>query len=266
MAIYHLSAKVISRAVGRSSVAAAADRAAGRLRDDRQGLEHDYSRKGGVVHSEIVAPKNAPDWMCDRDQLWNAVEAVEKRRDAQLCREVQLALPHELSRAAQLELVRGFVGREFVTRGMIADIAIHASHRKGDPRNEHAHVMLTLREITQAGFGNKDRSWNERALIGRWREKWAERINHSLARAGHQERVDHRTLEAQRGDTERQAAEARAANDNERAGALEVEAIVLDREPQPKRCLPGCRSARYRVLHRLFLHRHCNFDTLDACE
>ena len=82
MAIYHLSAKVISRAAGRSSVAAAAYRTAGRLRDDRQGLEHDYSRKGGVVHSEIMAPENAPDWMRDRDQLWNAVEAVEKRRDA----------------------------------------------------------------------------------------------------------------------------------------------------------------------------------------
>lgn len=86
MAIYHLSAKVISRAGGRSSVAAAAYRTAGRLRDDRQGLEHDYSRKGGVVHSEIIAPENAPDWMRDRDQLWNAVEAVEKRRDAQLAR------------------------------------------------------------------------------------------------------------------------------------------------------------------------------------
>jgi len=151
-----------------------------------------------------------------------------------LASEVQLALPHELAPHAQLELARGFVGREFVARGMIADLAIHASHRKGDPRNEHVHVMLTLREITGEGFGNKDRSWNERALIGHWREEWAEHVNRALDRAGHEERVDHRTLEAQRKDAERQAAEARAANDNERAGVLEIEAVVLDREPQPK--------------------------------
>ena len=125
VAIYHLSAKVISRAGGRSSVAAAAYRTAGRLRDDRQGLEHDYSRKGGVVHSEIIAPENAPDWMRDRDQLWNAVEAVEKRRDAQLAREIEVALPRELDRGERLELLRGFVQREFVDRGMIADVAVH---------------------------------------------------------------------------------------------------------------------------------------------
>lgn len=234
MAIYRLSAQVISRADGRSATAAAAYRSGGRIADERTGQVHDYERRSGILHEEIMAPSDTPEWMLDREALWNAVERVEKRRDAQLCREVQLALPHELGRAAQLELVRGFVGREFVTRGMIADIAVHASHRKGDARNEHAHVMLTLREITQAGFGNKDRSWNDRALLGQWREEWAEHVNHALDRAGHQERVDHRTLEAQRGDAERQAAEARAANDNERAEALEVEAVVLDREPQPK--------------------------------
>lgn len=181
-----------------------------------------------------MAPPNTPEWMLQREALWNAVERVEKRHDAQLCREVQLALPHEIGKAAQLELVRGFVERAFVSNGMVADIAIHASHRKGDRRNEHAHVMLTLREITKAGFGKKDRSWNDRALIGQWREEWAERVNYALARAGRDERVDHRTLEAQRRDAERQAIEARASNDNERAQALEVEAIALNREPQPK--------------------------------
>jgi ATP-dependent exoDNAse (exonuclease V) alpha subunit len=234
LAIYRLSAQVISRADGRSATAAAAYRSGGRIADVRTGQLHDYERRSGILHEEIMAPANTPEWMLDRETLWNAVERVEKRHDAQLCREVQLALPHELGRAVQLELVRGFVGRAFVSKGMVADIAIHASHRKGDPRNEHAHVMLTLREITPAGFGNKDRSWNDRGLIGRWREEWAEHVNYALARAGHQERVDHRTLEAQRGDAERQASEARAANDNERAQALEIEAVVLDRDPQPK--------------------------------
>jgi ATP-dependent exoDNAse (exonuclease V) alpha subunit len=234
VAIYRLSAQVISRGDGRSATAAAAYRSGGRIADERTGQLHDYERRSGILHEEIMAPPLTPEWMLDREALWNAVERVEKRRDAQLCRELQLALPHELGRVAQLELVRGFVGREFVARGMIADIAVHASHRKGDARNEHAHVMLTLREITKAGFGNKERSWNDRALLGHWREEWAEHVNRALSRAGHDERVDHRTLEAQRADVERQAAEARAANDNDRAHVLEVEAVILDREPQPK--------------------------------
>lgn len=234
MAIYRLSAQVISRADGRSSTAAAAYRSGGRIADERTGEVHDYERRGGVEHEEIMAPPDTPQWMLDREALWNAVERVEKRRDAQLCRELQLALPHEVDRAGQLELVRGFVRQEFVDRGMIADIAIHASHRQGDQRNDHAHVLLTLREVTKEGFGAKDRSWNDRALLGQWREEWAEHVNHALARAGHEERVDHRTLEAQRMDVERQAGEARAANDNERADVLEVEAVILDREPQPK--------------------------------
>ena len=95
MAIYHLSAKVIGRKAGRSSVAAAAYRSGGRLRDERQGIEHDYSRKGGVVHAEILAPETAPDWMRDRDRLWNAVEVVERRRDAQLAREIEVSCEKE---------------------------------------------------------------------------------------------------------------------------------------------------------------------------
>jgi hypothetical protein len=234
MAIYRLSAQVISRAEGRSVTAAVAYRSGQRVADERTGKVFDYERRGGVVHEEIMAPPHTPEWMRDRQSLWNAVELAEKRKDAQLCREVQLALPHELGRAAQLDLVRGFIGQEFVGRGMIADIAIHASHRKGDPRNDHAHVMLTMREITSDGFGNKNRDWNDKVLLVHWREGWAEHVNRALGRAGQGERVDHRTLEAQRLDAERQAAQARAANDNERATVLEVEAVILDREPQPK--------------------------------
>lgn len=195
---------------------------------------HDYARRGGVAHEEIIAPENTPEWMKDRDALWNAVETAEKRKDAQLSREVQLALPHELSPAQRLALVRGFVSREFVARGMIADIAIHEPHRQGDDRNHHAHVMLTLRELTADGFGNKNRAWNAREAIEQWREAWAEAINRALERAGHEQRVDHRTLEAQRAEAAVKAEQARAANDNRTAHVMEFEAARLDRDPEPK--------------------------------
>lgn len=234
MAIYHLSAKVIGRSGGRSSVAAAAYRTAGRLRDERQGVEHDYSRKGGVVHVEIVAPENAPYWMRDRDQLWNAVELVEKRKDAQLAREVEVALPRELDRAQRLDLLRGFVQREFVDRGMIADVAVHEAKARDGQAQPHAHVMLTMRELTGEGFGKKDRSWNEPTRLVGWREAWARDANAALERAGHSERIDHRTLEAQREDVERAADVARGGGQDELALELDKKVIQLDREPEPK--------------------------------
>ena len=232
MAIYHLSAKVISRAGGRSSVAAAAYRTAGRLRDDRQGLEHDYSRKGGVVHSEIMAPDNAPDWMHDRDQLWNAVEAVEKRRDAQLAREIEVALPRELDRGARLELLRGFVQREFVDRGMIADVAVHEGKARDGQSQPHAHVMLTMRELTGEGFGKKDRSWNAPDLLMGWRAAWARDANTALERAGRSERIDHRSLDVQRAEAEQQVERARGGGQEELALEREKKVVELSREPE----------------------------------
>jgi len=150
VAIYHLSAKV--------TVAAAAYRSAGRLRDERQGIEHDFSRKRDVVHTEIIAPENAPDWMRDRDQLWNAVELVERRKDAQLAREIEVSLPRELDRDARLELVRGFVDREFVERGMIADVAVHEGRARDGLEQPHAHIMLTMRELTGNAGGRLGRA------------------------------------------------------------------------------------------------------------
>lgn len=234
VAIYHLSAKVISRAGGRSSVAAAAYRSGGRLHDARQGVEHDYSRKGGVVHSEIMAPANAPKWMRDRDQLWNAVEAVEKRRDAQLARELEVALPRELDRGARLELLRGFVQREFVDRGMIADLAIHEGTARDGHGQPHAHVMLTMRELTGEGFGKKDRSWNAPDLLMGWREAWARDANTALERAGRPERIDHRSLDVQRADVEQQLERARGDGQDDLALAREKKVIELSREPEPK--------------------------------
>lgn len=205
MAQYRFSSQVIGRATGRSAVAAAAYRAGQSLTDERTGLAHDFSRKRGVAHSEIMAPDNAPDWMRDRARLWNAVELAEKRKDAQLSREVQLSLPHELTDAQRLELVRGFVNSQFVARGMIADVAIHHPDRDSDERNHHAHIMLTMRALTVEGFGGKAREWNDKELLQSWREEWASQQNRILEREGHAARVDHRSLEAQGFDREPQA-------------------------------------------------------------
>lgn len=194
MAQYRFSSQVVSRSTGRSAVAAAAYRAGTSLADERTGLTHDFSRKRGIAHAEIMAPENAPAWMLDRSRLWNAVEAAEKRRDAQLSREVQLSLPHELTEAQRIELVRGFVNSQFVARGMIADIAIHRPDHQSDDRNHHAHIMLTMRELTGEGFGNKAREWNDKELLQTWREEWAHEQNRTLERYNHPSRVDHRSF------------------------------------------------------------------------
>jgi len=234
IAIYRFSAQVISRSAGRSATAAAAYRAGVLIEDGRTGQVHDYKRRSGVVHAIILVPENTPDWMTDRTALWNAVELVEKRKDAQLSREVQLALPHELNDAQRLSLVQEYVHQAFVARGMIADIAIHAPHRQGDNRNWHAHVMLTMREITADGFGKKERAWNETALIEQWRETWQKAVNQALDRAGHAGRVDHRSLEEQRAEAVEKAEQARAANDNAKAWVFDLAAIRLNRDPEPK--------------------------------
>src|SRR3546814_14817795 len=122
MAIYHFSAKVISRANGSSAVASAAYRAAERLHDDRLGRDHDFSNKAGVVHSEIMLPEGAPERLNDRTTLWNEVEAGEIRKDAQLAREVEFSIPREMNQAQGIALARDFVEKQFVERGMVADL------------------------------------------------------------------------------------------------------------------------------------------------
>src|SRR5689334_20539201 len=161
--------------------------------------------------------------MADRERLWNAVEASEKRKDARLARETQLALPRELDRGAQLELVRGFVAEQMVARGMVADFVVHDVRARDGGRQPHAHVMTTTRAIDATkplGFGGKVRAWDDRDLVLEWREAWAGHVNAALEQARTPERVDHPTLEAQR-------LEAAAAGDFDRAAEL-------DREPEPK--------------------------------
>ena len=204
MAIYHFSAKIISRAAGSSALAAAAYRSASRLHDERLGRHHDFSNKAGVVHSEVLLPEGAPEAWQDREQLWNDVEAAELRKDAQLAREVEFAIPRELNQVEGIRLARDFVEREFVSRGMVADLNVHWDIAPDGNPKPHAHVMLSLREVTKEGFGAKVRDWNRTELLTHWREAWESHVNGRLAELDIDARIDHRSLEAQGIDLEPQ--------------------------------------------------------------
>ncbi|MGX7872003.1 Ti-type conjugative transfer relaxase TraA [Mesorhizobium sp. ORM6] len=197
MAIYHLHVKVIGRKAGSSAVASAAYRSASRLRDERIERTHDFSAKRGVVHSEVMLPESAPEAWRDRERLWNDVEAFEMRKDAQLAREVEFALPRELSQAQGIELARDFVQDEFVSKGMVADLNVHWDRAEDGSPKPHAHVMLTMRSVDENGFGAKVRDWNATQLVERWRERWADLANERLAELDIDARIDHRSLEAQ---------------------------------------------------------------------
>jgi ATP-dependent exoDNAse (exonuclease V) alpha subunit len=198
MAIYHLHVKVIGRKSGSSAVASAAYRSGSRLRDERLGRDQDFSAKRGVVHSEVMLPENAPEAWGDRERLWNDVEAFEIRKDAQLAREVEFAIPREMTQAQGIELARDFVRSEFVDRGMIADLNVHWDMAEDGMPKPHAHVMLTMRVVDENGFGRKVREWNRTEMVERWRERWAELANERLAELDIDARIDHRSLEAQR--------------------------------------------------------------------
>lgn len=204
MAIYHFSAKVISRANGSSAVASAAYRSASQLQDERLGRSHDFSNKAGVVHSEILLPQGAPERLTDRAILWNEVEAGEKRKDAQLAREVEFAIPREMNQAQGVQLARDFVENQFVKRGMVADLNVHWDIGKDGQPKPHAHVMLSMREMEPEGFGQKVREWNGTTLLKEWREAWECHVNQRLAELDIDARIDHRTLAEQGIDLEPQ--------------------------------------------------------------
>ena len=204
MAIYHLSIKIISRGKGKSAVAAAAYRAGEKITNGYDGIIHDYTRKGGVIHTEILLPDNAPPEYSDRAVLWNSVEKSERYKTAQLSREIELALPKELTHMQNRSLVREYVKTNFVEKGMCADIAIHDSGNE----NPHAHIMLTMRPIEQNGkWGQKSHTvdgqkiptvdWNEQSKAEDWRATWAELANRYLEKLNHAERIDHRSYERQ---------------------------------------------------------------------
>ena len=222
MAIYHCSIKVISRGKGKSAVAAAAYRAGEKITNEFDGMTHDYTHKGGVVHTEILLPNQAPAEYADRAVLWNEVEKIEKAKNAQLAREIEIALPRELTREQGISLVREYVKRHFVAAGMCADFAIHDT----GGGNPHAHIMLTMRPFDERGaWGAKQKKeyildrdgnkiydpkkrqykcksipatdWNEQTKAEEWRAAWARLCNQALEQNGHAERVDHRSYERQ---------------------------------------------------------------------
>ena len=201
MAIYHLSVQVISRGQGRSCVAAAAYRAGEKLEDVRQGLIQDYTRRHDVRETWIQAPEGGPAWVTDRQALWTAVDAAEKRKDARTAREVNVALPRELTPEQQREAVQEFVQAAFIERGMVADVALHEGHDAHEP-NPHAHILLTTRTLTPEGFGAKNRDWNAKELLVTWRTQWEITCNEALEEAKQTARIDARSL-ADQGVTDR---------------------------------------------------------------
>ena len=273
MAIFHLSVKVISRAAGRSAVAAAAYRAGERLHDERLDRDHDFTNKSGVVHNEVLLPENTPEDFADREKLWNAVEATEKRKDAQLSREVEFAIPREMNQAQGIELARDFVQSEFVDAGMIADLNVHWDIGADGLAKPHAHVMLTMREIVtdkdgEAGFGAKVRDWNATARVEQWRERWADHVNARLAELDIDARIDYRSLEAQGIGLEPQDKIGPAASRMEGRG-LEAERIEQHREiarANGERIITDPRVALDAITHQqatftnrdlaMFVHRH----------
>jgi hypothetical protein len=191
MAQFHFSAKILSRSAGHNAVAAAAYRSGSRFACERTGTVHNFRRKTEVQHSAIHAPPGAPSWTHDRAQLWNNSENIETRINAQLAREIVVGIPIELTSESRKTLLDAFVREAFVSLGMIADYSIH--DKAGNP---HAHIMLTMREVSAdgQGFGAKRRDWNNPGLVEQWRAKWSEQANKILAQQGHATRIDHRSL------------------------------------------------------------------------
>lgn len=193
MAIFHSSAKLITRSSGHHAVQAAAYRAGARLTCAVSGLVFDFRRKRHVGPSWIQVPAGSPSWASSRASLWSAAEAAERRVNSQLAREIEVALPLEFNQSTQERVLREYAQANFVAMGMAADVAIHLK-----PGNPHAHILLSLRAIEPEGFGAKRREWNDAALIVQWREAWAAICNRELAALGTNERIDHRS-HAERG-------------------------------------------------------------------
>lgn len=192
MAIYHFNVKVVSRGKGASAVAKAAYISGEKIKNSYDGKTHDYRRKNEVVHKEILLPSHAPPKFRERSALWNAVELAETRKNSQTAKHIDAALPVEISRDEQIDLVRNCCRQCFVSRGMCADFAIHD---KGDG-NPHVHILITTRRVGKDGFTSKDRSWNDKALLLEWRKLWADWCNHKLYYVS-DEHIDHRSYAEQ---------------------------------------------------------------------
>ncbi|TYR70792.1 MobQ family relaxase, partial [Serratia marcescens] len=226
---------IVKRSEGRSSVAKAAYHARTRITDERTGDTYDYSRRTDLYGHFILAPANAPEHIVkDSTALWNEVEKVERQNNGQTARYFDVSIPTELNNDEKKKLVLEYCQKNFVDKGMIADIAFHDL----DSDNPHAHVMLTLKTIGPEGFGKKERSWNDRKMSVLWRESWASMANSYLAAAGSPERIDHRSLQAQHEEALEKAA---AALDNKEQALWLAKAAETNR-PAMKRI----HSAKWR--------------------
>ncbi|EDQ6228616.1 molybdopterin-guanine dinucleotide biosynthesis protein MobA [Salmonella enterica] len=235
MTIFHLDFKIVKRSEGRSSVAKAAYHARCRITDERTGDTYDYSRRTDLYGHFILTPANAPAHIVKNSTaLWNEVERVERQQNGQTARYFDVAIPAELTNDDKKKLVLEYCQKNFVEKGMIADIAFHDL----DSDNPHAHVMLTLKTIGPEGFGKKERSWNDRKMSVLWRESWASMANSYLAAAGSSERIDHRSLQAQHEEALEKAA---VALDNEEKALWLAKAAETNR-PAMKRI----HSAKWR--------------------
>lgn len=227
MAIYSLQVKTVSRSQGRSVVAAAAYRAAQNIADDRLGVVWDFTSKRGVLHSEIIAPAGAPEWVYDRSELWNAAERTEDKstrwQTATVGRDIILALPYELTHEQRLAAVREFAAGLVARYGVAVDFALHAPDRHSDERNHHAHLLMTTRRIGPNGFGAKTRELdgfrNGSLEIEAIRKMWEHIGNRALEQAGVDIRIDCRTLVDQGLDREATVHLGPVASGLERKGA-----------------------------------------------
>lgn len=221
MAIYHLCIKIISRGKGKSAVAASAYRSGEKIKNKYDGIVHDFTRKGGIAYTEILLQQNAPQEFVNRSVLWNSVEKIEKSKNSQLAREIEIALPKELDREKQIELVREYVKENFVKVGMCADIALHDKN-DGNP---HAHILLTMRPLNEdKTWGAKSKKeyildengekvklkngnyktkkidtvdWNEQEKAEQWRKAWSDITNNYLEENSIKEKVDHCSYQRQ---------------------------------------------------------------------
>ena len=207
MAIYHCSTKTVNRSSGRTAVASSAYRAGEKLEDERTGLTHDFTRKDGVAHSEILSNL---DIEIDRGELWNLAEKTENRKDARTAREWVIALPDELDADQRKDLAKEFATALVDRYGVIADLAIHEPSKGGNDKNHHAHIMLTTRkaeldpdnklilttkadiELSNTKRKSLDMSTTQEEIKA-IRTKWADLANHALEKAGHSEKIDHRS-------------------------------------------------------------------------
>ncbi|ELW9779582.1 MobA/MobL family protein [Salmonella enterica] len=196
MAIYYFDVSNVSRSSGKksaSSVAAAAYQNRARYTDERTGTTYDYTKKGGLYYSGILAPENAPESLtASQLTLWNTVEATEKRKDARLAKDFKISLPIELTPEQNKALILDFAQQAFVSKGMIVDLAIHDIDTQ-----PHSHIKTTTRELTPEGFGKKQREWDKTETTLYWRELWANVANKHLLKAGHDTTISHLTLKEQ---------------------------------------------------------------------